>query len=48
MIAGGESAVTEHQEQRWFEPGEMPSLTWPPADEDAVRIICETKIPPMP
>lgn len=42
----GEPSASEHQELRWVEPGEMPSLTWPPADEAAVRIISETTAGP--
>ena len=38
-LVSGEPAVSEHQELRWAAPHEMPALTWPPADRDAVALI---------
>lgn len=38
-LESGTPRLTEHHEIRWERPGDMPDLTWAPADREAVRLI---------
>ena len=38
-LLSGEPRRTEHQEFRWLDPADMPTLDWAPADHKAVSLI---------
>lgn len=41
-IVAGEPRPLEHRELRWLRPSELRTLTWAPADIEAVHIIAGT------
>lgn len=42
-LLSGEPRRTEHQEFRWLDPADMPTLDWAPADHKAVSLISQMR-----